>query len=73
MPIQYTAVGFEPTIFRTLFSSHNHWTWAPALAKIVFNMEKMFCCSAKKFLARCVDQKNVQSYKGKCVKTRRKR
>ena len=31
MPIQFTTLGFEPTIFGTCISSRNHYTRAPAL------------------------------------------
>ena len=31
MSIQYTALGFEPTTFRTRVSSHSHQTRAPAI------------------------------------------
>ena len=45
MSIQYTVPGFEPTIFTTQVSSHNHYTRAPAATKkIIYDIGLLSVC-----------------------------
>ena len=48
MSIQYTALGFEPTTFRTWVSFHNHQTRDPAQRVSIL-------CSVQSFFAIAVD------------------
>ena len=39
--IQYTMLGFDPTIFRTRVSSHNHKTSAPTPDRVCYVLEPL--------------------------------